>query len=130
MVGLLKSVEGVDYACNFHPERRFPRGLDCEVLTRSALERLDSEASEARFREHVTLYAYENCHRFAIASINCENDHSHFRWTVDTQDDLRLVRMIFDHFGHNEFDWRQVVEAYQSHPHWHAINDHCIQKVA
>ena len=129
-VALLSTVKGIDYACNFHPHRRFPRGLDCEVLTMETLKRLDDLAEEPHFREHVTLFAYRNASLFNIASINCENDWSHLRWTVDTEQDLQLVRSIFEHFGNAEFDWKQVIAAYASHPNWTEINRHCIQKVA
>jgi spore coat polysaccharide biosynthesis protein SpsF len=129
-VKLLSNAPGIDYACNFHPHRRFPRGLDCEVLTRDALERLDTLATEIRHREHATLYVYQNPSQFTIASINCENDWSRLRWTVDTEEDLQLANAIYEHFGGSDFDWKQVIAAYSNHPNWLEINRHCIQKVA
>jgi spore coat polysaccharide biosynthesis protein SpsF len=129
-VELLSTVIGIDYACNFHPHRRYPRGLDCEVLTRETLARLDALALEAHFREHVTLYAYRNASLFTIASINSENDWSHLRWTVDTEEDLQLVNAIYDHFDNSDFNWKQIISAYSTHSNWLEINRHCIQKVA
>ena len=41
-----------DYACNFHPLRRFPQGLDCEILTRSTLEKIDQLANQQRKVAH------------------------------------------------------------------------------
>ncbi len=129
-VELLSNAPGTDYACNFHPQRRFPRGLDCEVLTRDTLERLNDLALDNHYREHVTLYVYRNASQFTIASINCENDWSHLRWTVDTQEDLQLVNAIYEHFGAGDFDWKHIIAAYSDHPNWLDMNRHCIQKVA
>lgn len=126
----LSNAPGIDYACNFHPHRRFPRGLDCEVLTREALARLNTLATDVHHREHVTLYAYRNNSQFNIASISCENDWSHLRWTVDTEEDLQLVNAIYAHFDGSDFDWKQIIAAYSNHPNWLEMNRHCIQKVA
>ncbi|MFK7767058.1 MAG: NTP transferase domain-containing protein [Mariniblastus sp.] len=119
-----------DYACNFHPERKYPRGLDCEILTRSTLNRIDKLATEQRFREHVTLFIYQNEGEFSIGSTACEQDNSHLRWTVDTPEDLELVRSIYDHFGRTKFDTRQIISAYNSHQQWLLINQNTQQKVA
>ena len=121
-----------DYACNFYPNRFYPRGLDCEVITRSALRRVDRLAKLDRHREHVTLMIYESAStgRFSIASSVCPIDASAFRWTVDTLDDLKLVREIYDHFGDRNFGWRDVLNAYQEHDSWRTINHETLQKVA
>lgn len=129
-VDLFATTTGLQYASNFHPLRRFPRGLDCEVLTRQALERLDVLAREPQYREHVTLYAYRHPAQFTTASINCEQDWSHLRWTVDTEADLQLANAIYEHFGNSDFHWKQVIDAYSNHANWLEMNRHCIQKVA
>ena len=121
-----------DYACNFYPRRLFPRGLDCEVITRSALHRLDRLAKMDRHREHVTLLVYETAAtgQFSIASTVSPIDGSGLRWTVDTPEDLELVRVIYEHFGSAEFGWRDVLAAYQDHESWKRINHETLQKVA
>jgi spore coat polysaccharide biosynthesis protein SpsF len=129
-VHLLSTVMGIDYASNFHPQRRFPRGLDCEIITREALGRIDRLAQDPHYREHVTLFAYRNASQFTIASVNSENDWSHLRWTVDTSEDLELVDSIYRHFGEQEFNWKDILAAYPTHPRWLTINQHCTQKVA
>ena len=129
-VDLMNSADGIDYATNFHPLRTYPRGLDCEALTRRTLDRIDRLATTPRYREHVTLYAYQNPTRFKIASINASEDWSHLRWTVDTEDDLRLVSEIYRHLDDSPFDWKDIIKAYETHPSWIDINRHCLQKVA
>ena len=131
---VVNSLGDHDYACNFHPLRRFPQGLDCEILTRSTLEKIDQLANQQRYREHVTLYVYRNETRFSIGSVLSEEDHSYLRWTVDTAEDLELVRTIYEYFeqslGESNFTWEQIITACHSHPEWLEINQHTKQKVA
>ncbi len=124
---------GVQYACNFFPQRLFPRGLDAEALTVKALKQINAEATSARHREHVTLKIYENPSRFNIASISNRLDHSHLRWTVDTEQDLTLVRTIYDHFAANgveTFGYPEIMRALTQNWHWCQINRKVLQKAA
>lgn len=125
--------DNLDYSCNFHPHRRYPRGLDCEVLSKTALSRIDRVAKSPDFREHVTLYAYKNPNQFSMGSVACSADYSHLRWTVDTEKDLKLIREIYRYFlelGQTAFSWKDVIAAYSSNPHWTDINQSVVQKVA
>ena len=86
--------EHADYASNVFP-RTYPRGLDTEVFTVAALDRAWREAREPHQREHVTPYLYEHPQIFRLASLSGDVDHSHYRWTLDTQEDLELLRAIY-----------------------------------
>jgi spore coat polysaccharide biosynthesis protein SpsF len=84
-----------DYASNVMP-RSFPRGLDSEALFRDTLERLARLASTGPEREHVTLAVRERCRAlFVTRSVVDAEDNSDCRWTVDTADDLSLIRRIY-----------------------------------
>lgn len=123
----------VEYCCNFYPVRRYPRGLDCEVITMKALKRIDQLARASEHREHVTLFAYQNPSQFSMGSLSCRGDYSHLRWTVDTQKDLELVRQIYDRFSNSDnlnFNWKDVIAQYQHNPKWEEINQSILQKVA
>jgi spore coat polysaccharide biosynthesis protein SpsF len=50
------------------------------------------------------------------------------RWTVDTPEDLAFVRLIYDHFGHDHFSWREVLGLLKNHPEWIVINSDIPQK--
>lgn len=122
---------GVQYACNFFPQRLFPRGLDAEVLTVRTLNQINAEAIEPRYREHVTLMIYENASRFNISSVSNRLDHSHLRWTVDTEADLFLVRTIYDYFvgrGIYTFGYSEIMRALTQNWHWCQINREILQK--
>jgi len=112
----------LDYACNFFPERRFPRGLDAEAFTLETLLQANKMAVDPPEREHVTLQIYRNPSLYMIGSVQPSEDHSSLRWTVDTMDDLRLINSIYRHFGSGRFRWRNIVDAYRENPHWLTIN--------
>ena len=90
--------QGVDLVCNTWP-RRWPRGLDAEVLARSALERAHAVENDPAVREHVTLAIYQRTPPFRVAGLESERDLSGHRWTVDTQDDLAFMRGIYAALG-------------------------------
>ena len=125
--------EGYDYACNFYPHRLYPRGLDAEALTVETLRKLDQQAVLKRHREHVTLMVYENPSQFKMASVLNRLDHSHLRWTVDTAEDMELVRTVYRYFnesGQARFGYSDVMKALSMNWHWCNINRTVNQKAA
>ena len=78
--------------------------------------------------EHVTTLAYLRPDLFRIDHILHSEDLSHLRWTVDTQEDLELVRLIFQHFGGDGFSWKDVIPVLAEHPGWSEINQAIPQK--
>lgn len=120
--------ERADYASNVWP-RRFPRGLDTEVFTMAALERASRDASEPHQREHVTPYFYEHPEIFRISSFTADADYSKHRWTLDTPEDLELVRAIYCFFNPGEsFGWREVLALVERHPELGNLNSQVVQK--
>ncbi len=104
---------GVDYVSNGLPPT-FPEGLDVEVFSRDALERAWKDAEDPAEREHVTLYFWKNADIFRLLNVRNPTDLSPIRWTLETQEDLVLIREIYedlysgtgDVFGMDEvIDW-------------------------
>jgi spore coat polysaccharide biosynthesis protein SpsF len=120
----------IDYAANVLTPRTFPRGLDTEVFRFQSLERAWRDAADPACREHVTMYFYRNPDLFRLHGIVNETDESRWRWTVDTTEDLQLVRTIYSYFGERGFSWQDVLRVCAEHPEWSAINSHIQQKVA
>ena len=117
-----------DYASN-GLRSTYPRGLDTEVFSSMALAKAWREAGEAHQREHVTPYFYEHPELFCIASLENKTNESHHRWTLDTYDDLRLLRQIYFHFsGEDDFGWQEVLQFMQREPHLAELNSHVAQK--
>jgi spore coat polysaccharide biosynthesis protein SpsF len=85
---------GVDYASNVLV-RTFPVGLDAEAVTRDALERTARAARSTAAREHVTWHIRtERPDAFVRRSVEDPVDNSDLRWTLDTADDLVLLRRL------------------------------------
>ncbi len=111
-----------DYVSNTLEPRTFPRGLDVEVFTYEALEVAWEEDTNSSWREHVTPYIYRHPERFLLKGVSSDADYSDMRWTVDTVEDLRFVKRIFNHFGDDIFNWTEVLEVLQQHPEWLDLN--------
>ncbi|MBW8010250.1 MAG: NTP transferase domain-containing protein [Chloroflexi bacterium] len=114
----------LDFAANRLPmERTVPVGLDIEVCTFSALETAWQQADQPHQREHVMPYFYEHAERFNILHIKNDPDYGHLRWTVDTPEDLMLLRKLVSFFeGRDDFSWQEVLDLYENNPEWAEIN--------
>lgn len=116
----------VDFATNRLPppwHRTYPIGLDTEVCTFQALERAWKEAVQPYHREHVMPYLYEQDGRFRIRLIHHDPDYGTLRWTVDTPQDLELVRQVYARFaGRDDFTWQEVLALFEREPQLAQIN--------
>mgnify|MGYP005846294609 CR=1 FL=1 len=115
-----------DFVANRLPPpwgRTYPIGLDIEVCSFAGLELAWEEATLPHQREHVMPFFYDQPQRFRILLLNHEINYGHLRWTVDTPQDLDLLRQIATHFpGRNDFSWLEVLELIQSNPALAQIN--------
>jgi len=117
-----------DYCSNSFP-RTHPRGLDGEVFTINALEQAWRHAHRPYEREHVTPYLYEHPELFRLVSHQGQTDYSQYRWTLDTEEDLELLRTIYARFGNKDnFSWREVIQLMEREPELAELNSHVIQK--
>jgi spore coat polysaccharide biosynthesis protein SpsF len=128
VVRCLRDDPSLEYASNVHPRRTYPRGLDTEAIRMDVLARLWKEDRDPASREHVTAYVRRNPAKFRMANVEEADDQSAHRWTVDTPEDLELVRRIYAHFGRDDFGWREVLALLARHPDWVALNAHVVQK--
>lgn len=118
-----------DYVSNTL-ERTYPRGLDAEVFSFSALEEMQKCASALFEREHVTPYIYLSKDKFSILNV-CNNiNNSHHRWTVDTMEDFQLVEKLINNLYPTKanFTMKDVLSLLDNKPDWVEINAHVEQK--
>ena len=121
---------GADYASN-SIRRTYPRGLDTEVFTVAALAQNWREARQPHQREHVTPFFYEHPELFQISSISAPGDYSQYRLTLDTVDDLELLRAVYASFDNQDtMSWQEVVGLLERHPELADLNSHVVQKSA
>jgi len=117
---------GVDFAANRLPppwQRTTPIGMDTEVVHFAALERAWREADQKHQREHVMPYFYEVQGRFKVLVADHDPDLGYLRLTVDTPEDLHLVRKIYAHFcDQDNFSLKEIVDLLDHRPDWQAIN--------
>ena len=60
---------------------------------------------------------------FKVAVLNHDPDYGDLRWTVDTPDDLILLRQIFAHFpDRDSFSWQDILAIFDREPDLGRIN--------
>jgi len=115
-----------DFVANRLPPpwgRTYPIGLDIEVCSFAGLELAWNEAAQPHQREHVMPFFYEQPERFRIFLLNHHTDYGFMRWTVDTPNDLALLRQIYAQFqGRDDFSWLDVLELFERQPQLAEIN--------
>ena len=76
-------------------------------------------------REHVTPYFYQHPELFRLASLRGQIDYSQYRWTLDTAEDLELLR---DHLcpllQQRRFRWSEVIALMEREPELAELNSH------
>ena len=119
---------GPDYASNVL-ERTYPRGLDVEVMSFDALARTWHSARRPYEREHVTPYIYEHPAEFKLLSVTGDADHSAYRWTLDTPEDMEFVRAVYAQLRDMPaFSWRDILELTNRSPELTELNRSVMQK--
>lgn len=119
----LENKKRVDYVSNtLH--RTYPRGLDVEVFSFSALERAWREANKPCEREHVTPYFYEHPDEFKLFNVEHDRDLSSLRWTVDEEKDLKFIREIYKRLNkkYKTPFMNDVLEILEEEPQLEQIN--------
>lgn len=113
----------LDFAANRLPnERTIPIGLDAEFCIMAALETAWREAKEPHQREHVMPFFYEHPQRFRILHIKHSPNYGHLRWTLDTPEDLELLRQVVSRFKDDTFSWKDVLTLFEKEPQLAKIN--------
>jgi spore coat polysaccharide biosynthesis protein SpsF len=126
---LLDQPSTYDYASNVI-QRTYPRGLDTEAFWHDTLERLYRVATSRAAREHVTYHiVQENPSFFSRLSVVDSADNSHLRWTVDTTEDLVVVKAIYRELElHKKYvSYEDTLRFVKARPWLSAINYHVRQ---
>lgn len=117
-----------DYASNTL-RRTYPRGLDTEVVGFEALARTWELAQMPYQRSHVTAYIYEPPSHFKLLSVVGSEDYARHRWTLDTPDDLKFIRAVYEKVGDpGNFHWHEVLALLERKPELLDLNNHVPQK--
>lgn len=79
-----------------HTGLTFAEGVDCEILSFSALEKAWKEAGLKSEREHLTLYLHNHPELFKKITLTNKTDDSRYRFTVDEQEDFLVAKAILE----------------------------------
>jgi spore coat polysaccharide biosynthesis protein SpsF len=110
-------------------ERTYPRGLDFEVFAATALYRADRAATRRSDREHVTPWLYAGNDRLShLVQQRWPVDRSHYRVTLDTAEDLELIRRLLEEHGAAGLDCAGLIQLLDRHPELVALNAEVAQK--
>ncbi|QWB99433.1 glycosyltransferase family protein [Mycoplasmatota bacterium] len=109
-------------------ERTYPRGLDTEVFSFKILESAHLNAKKVYQREHVTPYIYENSNNTHYYKNNV--DYSKHRWTLDTEEDYKLITHIYNFLYHGKHDFylEDIIDLFRKYPKLYDINSKIEQK--
>ena len=125
-IWLLESNDCLDLVSNALV-RTYPRGLDVEVFRQSALLSADSEAY-GYHRSHVTSWMIDHPNAYGCIGLVSGSDDSDLRVTVDTPDDLSVVRSVIDGLGPGPHSAGNVITWLRRHPDIARKNSHVEQK--
>jgi len=89
-------VEYASFLVNGKPAILTHTGIWCELVSTSALKRVNELTSEQLFREHVTNYIYTHADKFKIKWIPVVDEkYRGVRLTIDTRADFEVQQEIF-----------------------------------
>ncbi len=125
----LDSYPKYDYVSNCL-ERTYPRGMDTEVFAFKALDEAFHQATAQSDREHVTPFIHQQNTMYNLGQVNCFENYSDYRWTVDTPEDFELIRRIIEDLYplKPKFSLVDCLELLSQNPEWMIINKHVEQK--
>lgn len=125
------TLNNIDYMSNFDVVKNtFPRGMDVEIIKACALEKTYRDAKESYEREHVTPYIYNNPDKFNLIGYSNNEDLSKYRFTLDTKEDLQLIKVIYDNLyeDNNIFSMNDIIDFINKNPQVVRINENVVQK--
>lgn len=111
----------VDYVSNARP-RTYPYGTEVEIFSFNTLEIMWNKAKKPSEREHVTPYIHNNPDKFKIRNVEYSKNISHFRWTVDKENDLQLIMKIISKIKKSPILMEDILNLYSNEKELFNIN--------
>ena len=119
-----------DYISNFSVDvndddgsiSSYPSGTEVEIFSFTALETAWKNATSEYDKEHVTPYIYNNLEKFKIFTLKSEKNMSQFRWALDYENDLKLIRIIISRITKRPILMSDILELFEREPDLTKIN--------
>jgi len=128
---LLRFIEGsYDFATNSHPPT-YPFGMNIQVYSMSALERIWNETTDMFYRQYPHEYIYANHDSFKTMYDRNDIDLSNIHLTVDYIEDFELVTEIFKHLYNDRktFHLGDIVKLLENHPELKEMNQDLVRNI-
>ncbi len=110
-----------DYLTNSR-NRTFPYGTEVEIFTFSALKKAWKNSKKPSEQEHVTPYFYNNPDLFSIYNFIHLENLSHYRYTIDRYNDLKLVKILISKIKNRPIHMNQIISILKTSPKLYEIN--------
>jgi len=103
---------------------KFPDGLDAECFKFSALEKAWLNAKKISDKEHVTPYIWKRKNEFKIGVLKAKKDYSNQRWTLDTKEDFKFIKIIYKNLyqKNKNFCMDDIINFLDKNPKLYEIN--------
>jgi len=108
--------------------KTLPVGISFEIFSFSMLETAYKRASSIKEREHVTPYFYTHPELYDFFPVRHETDKSAYRLTVDTMQDLELVKLLVEEYNADELTYKEIISIMDKDGDLSNINIHVRQK--
>jgi len=110
-------------------KRTYPRGFDFEIFSFQLLDQALEQAVDPGDLEHVTPYIWKNkSGNVEIRQLLAPHDNSLFRLTLDTGEDLSLLKLLIEEYNADELSGDQIIGILRDHPELAKMNAHIEQK--
>jgi spore coat polysaccharide biosynthesis protein SpsF len=103
--------------------RTFPYGTEVEIFSFNALKISWKNAKLYSEREHVTPFIKNNPHNFKIFNVKNNENISNLRWTIDHENDLKLVREIVKNIKTRPILMKDILALFKNKPDLIKINE-------
>jgi len=113
-----------DFVANNHISS-YPHGLDVEVFSFKSLEKAWNQVSDKKLRALAVFCLYHNNKDNKIGNVKCDKNLSNIRITLDYNEDLKLIRAIFNKLYPKKkmFLLENIVKLLKENPDMNSIND-------
>ena len=112
-----------DYVTNT-VSRTFPDGNETEIFSIEALKEASKNANLPSEHEHVTPYFRNHKELFKIKNFTHTTNLSNLRWTVDYEEDLKLVKILISKIQTRPIHLENILNILHSNPKLIELNNH------
>lgn len=108
--------------------KTFPIGISVEIFTIHLLTLAYNNAKLDKEKEHVTPFI-KHYEETKLMPIFCKNNKSHYRLTVDTMEDLKLIQVLSNDYKVDNKTVSEIIDILDRNPELLSINANIKQKL-